>query len=435
MSHTTHSALGKSWIWQQNIMYKLITAFALPQGIGKGWSEVDLSQKTITQIRSEFAQVHLHVTHTSLAGTMRMELQEILENTMDHDQTIPSFFANNGKATRRTYKNLVTLRTGEVIYRDAFQAGYDIEPTNRLYGINNVNNTLDAVDAIMRKNGVDPYEFQKNCLVAINGLFHVVDADADGIYVKDAYKTCLHSQRNEVGIVNFKDVSSFTYMPITASMLKREGEQTGMGDKVYITIPEKHKNKLVALVAGGYFHLLDLDSFYRVSDTVFCYEIRNIDFLDRFFESEQIIDLSSLGLERAGRNKMQLSREQLFSDEVITKWMTISQSFLIFFDNPYISKERLHVETDTFPGMYLSVEEPTFPLFHLKGSLGVYWRVQDDMLWEMRVKNNAYQNYLHHTTSAEFAPNPADNAIPHNTVRLSHAHFLKISTSTIVLGQ
>lgn len=65
----------------------------------------------------------------------------------------------------------------------------------------------------------------------------------------------------------------------------------------------------------------------------------------------------------------------------------------------------------------------------------VYWRVQDDLLWEMRVKSNAYQNYLHHTTSAEFAPNPADNAIPHNTVRLSHAHFLKISTSTIVLGQ
>lgn len=416
-------------------MYKLQTAFALPQGFGKGWSQLDLSNLTIAEIRNAYAEVQLHVTHTYLLGTMRMEFSEILVNTMDHGQTIGSFFANNGNNTLKTFKDLVSLRTGEVVYCDAYQAGYSIEPTNRIYSINNVNNVDEATDAVMNKKGVDPYDFQKHCMVAINGLFHIVDADADGIYVKNAYTTCLHSHRNEVGIVNFKDVSAIEYMPLTASMLEREGDMAGMGVKTYITIPESKKNKLVALVAGGYLHLLDADSFYRISDTVFCLEVRNIDFLDRFFESEEIIDLSALGLDRNGRNKKQLSREQLYSDEVITKWLTISQSFLVFFDNPYISKERVHVQTDTFPGMYLSVKKPTLPLFHLKGSLGVYWRQEDVDLWEMRVNGNKYVNYLHHTTPIENAPNPADNAIPHNTVRLSHAHFLKISTSTIVLGQ
>lgn len=416
-------------------MYTLHTAFALTKGLGNGWQQVDLSQKTIADIRSEFDEVHLHVQHEHLSGIRRMDFSEITNRTSNYSQTIAQFFANNGNATIPTSTELASLKTGVVVFRDAFQAGYAIEPINRIYGTRNIHNRENATDAWLTKPQVDYYHFAKNCLVAINGFFHIVDADADGIYVKDAYTTCIHAGRNEVGIVNLEGVSSFECMPITESMVHSGDEQTPIGDKLYLKIPESKKDKLVGLVAGGYLYLLDQESFYRTSDTTFCFEIRNVALLDRFFASEHVLDLSSLELERAGRNNAQLSRQELFSEEVLKRYMTLSQSFLVFFDNPYITKERLIVQTDTFPGMYTCTDAPNLPLFHRKGELGVYWRMQDTDMWEMRVKDNQYPNYLHHTTPDSLVPNPADNCVPHNTVRLSHAYFLKLSSSTLVFGQ
>lgn len=416
-------------------MFTLHTAFALPRGFGKVWQEVDLSQKTLSQIRAEYEQVHLHVYHSVYQRIERMAFEQVMALSDNHTHTIAQFFALNGNKTIPTKRTLASLKKGTVIYRDAFQAGYTIEAINRLYGTRNVHYRENATDAWLSKPGVDYRKFAKNCLVAVNGYFHICDADDEGVYVKDAYVTCEYSGRNEVGIVNLEHVSSFECMPVTDAMIAAGDERTPMGDKMYLKIPDSKKDKLVALVAGGYLYFLDQECFYRVSDTVFCFEIRNTGFLDRFFLSEQVIDMSSLGLERAGRNNVQLSREQLLSEPVLRKFMKLSQTFLIFFDNPYIQKEKISVQTDTFPGMYLSVQEPNLPLFHRKGELGVYWRVQDTDLWEMRVKDNTYPNYLHHTTPDAMVPNPADNCIPHNTVRYSHAYFLKLSTSTLVFGQ
>lgn len=412
-------------------MYTLHSAYALSRELGILWKQVDLRNRTIASIRSEFSDIELQVENTLLPGLRRLKFSDLIRLEPDANTTIPAFFASLGNRAIRTTVETLQLKTGEIKFIDAFQANYHVERINRIYGTRNIHFREDATDAWMSKSGVDYRHFARNCLVAINGFFHIVDADDDGVYVKDAYTTCNKSGRNEIGIINFENVSSFDCLPITDDMISDSGQTAPIGDKMYIKIPEDKKDKLTALVAGGYLYLLDQDSFYRVSDNVFCFEIRNVDFLDRFFASEKVIDMESLGLERNGRNEMQLSRQELFSEEVLRKFMALSQTFLVFFDNPHMQKERIPVHTDTLPGMYLSTKAPTLPLFHRKGELGIYWKMQDTDLWEMRVRDNSYPNYLHHTTLASLAPNPADNCIPHNTHRLSHAYFLKLSTSSL----
>jgi hypothetical protein len=249
----------------------------------------------------------------------------------------------------------------------------------------------------------------------------------------EAGRSNYHSRRNEVGIINFEDVGELECYSITPDMLFKMHEKQPFANQVFIKAPMATRNKTAALVMGGYLFLLDNLTFFRVADDVFGFDTQSVALLDRFFESRKLIDLSSLGLEYNGANDAQVSREQLFSDEVITKWFGLSQSFLVFIDSPNINVERQVLAETQIAKQYLTYKEPTLPMVSGFGLIQPYWVQEDDGVFSVTVGDNVRPHYLFHTTPAAQASMPADNRIPYDRESYAPAHFLDIESEKVVI--
>lgn len=414
-------------------MYQLVSAIAQRQAAGSPWIHVDLSNMTLAQIDSNYTNIYLRVKSPFWTKDRTMRLVEITQDYLQRDQTIEQFFTTIGNNTLASTDGIATIVKGKVKYADAFWAGYKLQRGKYSQNPTIIPPTDDAELLIMSKPGLDARVFHKNCLVSINGLLHRVDADSQYIYVMEAGCSNYLSRRNEVGIINFKNVGELECFSITPEMLFKTHPDQPFANQIFIKAPEPATNKTVALVMGGYLFLLDNLSFFRVADDVFCFDTQSISLLDRFFESRHLIDLSSLGLEYNGAHQAQISREQLFSDAVLTKWMTLSQSFLVYIDSPNINVERQALAPTKIAKQYLAYEEPSLPMVTGFGLLTPYWPQEDDNVFSLTVGDNIIPNHLFHTTPKEQATMPADNRIPYNRETYSRAYFLDIESEKVVI--
>lgn len=414
-------------------MYQLVSAIARLKSPGAVWAGVDLSAMSIAQIDTSYSEAYLRVSSPFWSADCTMLFSEVTKDYVNRNNTIQQFFDDNGNNTLPSTNGLATIGKGHIKYADAFQAGYKLE--RAVYGrsVASIPLPSEADTLVMSKPGVDPAVFYKNCLVSINGLIHMTAVDSQNIYVLQAGKSNYVSRRNEVGIVNFRDVGEITYVPITADMLYKNHPDQPYANQVFLKAPVSAQGKTVALVFGGYLFLHDNLSFFRTSDDTFCLDTQTMSLLDRFYESKQLLDMTELGVEYNGANKMQISRDQLFSDETITKWLTMSQSFLVYIDSPNVEVERVQLAPTQLAKQYLTYEKPTLPMVGGFGLVWPYWVQEDESVYSLTVGDNVFDHRLYDTTPSVMSPKPADNQIPYNRQSYSYAYFLDVQSEKIVI--
>lgn len=414
-------------------MYQLISAIAKHKSPGSPWLRVDVTATKLADIYSTYEEVYFEVKNAFWTKNRTMLASALRPRITQMSQTLPEFFTSIGNNTLPTVNGLASIKQGEVIYADAYWAGYSLERAIYARNPGYIPAPSEADCLVMKKEGVKPADLLKYCLVTVNGLVHRVDADSSVNYVLNAFNSVRIARRHEVGIINFKNIGALQCVSITPAMVHRRDPNQSMANQLYIKSPVSTKNKTVALVMGGYLHLLDNFTFCRVGEDIFCLDTQSLPLIDRFYESEKLIDLSSLGLERKGKNNVQISRAQLTSDETLTKWMTLSQSFLVLINNDVVNVEREQIETGSSWGMYVVPKEPTKPLLANYGSFLTYTKAVDDGKWTLTTGANTVNNLLVNTAEDFNSPFPADNRIPHNREEISRAQFLRIYTDSIVI--
>jgi hypothetical protein len=412
-------------------MYQLVSAIAQLRAISNQWAAADLRVLTLSQIDSAYSEAYLRVSHPLWTANRTMRFQEITQSYVQRDHTIAQFFAANGNNTLPAVNGLAQIVSGYVNYADAYWAGYKLNRGMLLQNPTTIPTVDDAEVLIMQKEGVDGRVFHKNCLVSINGLIHRTDADSTYVYVLDGARSNYHCRRNEVGILNFRGIGEMEFHSITPEMLFRSHPDQPFSNQVFINAPVVPKDKTVALVMGGYLHLLDNLTFLRTGENIFCIDTQSIALLERFFESRHLINLSSLGLDYNGNNDAQISTAQLFSDAVITKWLTLSQSFLVYIDSPNISCERLQMAPTNIAKQYLAYEEPTLPLLGGYGLIQPYWVQENDGVFSVTVGDNVKPHYLFSTAQNVNVTMPADNRIPYDKESYSRVQFLDIKSEKV----
>jgi hypothetical protein len=412
-------------------MYALVSAIGKLKAVGSRWTSLSVAAVTLSTLFRNYEEVYLVLSNPFYEGNRTLILSSIRDENLSSELTVSQFLINNGNETLPVVEDLYQINTQWAKYSDAFRSHYKVEPIASSGHINSSIPLSERTWLSLTRAETNYQLFFKSCLVTINGLIHRTDTDGNRIYVVDGMKSCRHSGRNQIGITSFQKLGELEFMAISEAMIHRRYADEPLKSRVYIDIGTAKPNKLPMLVVGGYLHLLDSRTFFQVSDTVYAYNIRNVPWRERYFESKELIDLSHFDLEVFNHNDNQVTESELYSDEIIKKVFTLSQSFIVWIDNTDLFVEREALRRSTLPNMYTSHIEPIYPLTTGYGKLSEYWRVKEHNQWAVNVADGLKWNYDFNTTTESGLVSYDNSASPFNPLEYSRAHFMKIGCDAL----
>lgn len=380
-------------------MYSLISALGKSFANPGQWESIDISAIPLSQVYTTYVKVYAVLSNPFITGNVSLDLTLLQDDEGDSSITFPAFLTQNGSAALPTSTTIPTLTTQYAQYKDAFRAGYNVQPVN-------ANAAPDAQLPISDKTwlyltkvdstgkSIDFNLFYQSCMVTVNGFFHATDANATAAWVVDGMLSRNISGQNQIGLLNFQRLGSLQFVPITSSMIYKQNSNQAYRNQMYVNLGVDVSNKTLMLVLGGYLHVLDGNSMYRVGPQTVAINFNNLPILERFHESSQYLDFSGLPYAKDPNDRSKIAVADFLSDANLVAYATMSQSFFVILNNPEVYVERDQVRTGRLVDMLTSYEEPLYPLINGVGKIADYWAVEEDNQWALTV----YDNHWHQRT-------------------------------------
>jgi len=410
-------------------MYQLESAVAKTLDERGRWVHVDIGDMAFIEIYSRYIVVKAVLSNPFIDHLVCLDLNDVREGNSANAASLNQWLAALGTTTLPTSDEIPEIKDRFARYTDAVRAKYKITPIAPGDGTGVENQPSERTALHVTKEGLDFNLFRQYCMVSVNGYFHFADTGANSSLVMGGGKTRTVSNQAVMGVLSFKDIGSIESFPITPSMVYKQSDDQRYRHRVNLDVGRDISNKTVILVIGGYLHILDHKTFYRVGDNTLTIDFDNIHFLDRYHESLKWIDLSSLPVQRTDRNPTQVGTDDFLSDENILAYMTLPQSFVVLLDNPDVFVDRQYVRTSPMPHRLIAFTDPIYPLVNGLGKLAEYWTTYEDKQWSLTTLDNWKHNRLYHTVDLEEVISTGDQRVPFTPVGFSDACFLKIGTN------
>jgi hypothetical protein len=407
-------------------MYQLVSAIVKPLTGDGRWKNMDIGTLPLSQLFSEYRKVLTVLSNSFVNYNVSFDIEPLRAAYGSSPLTLPAFLEMNGNATLATSTTLPALNTRFAKYADAFHAGYKVIPTHPTASWSADMPLADKTWLRLQKTDVDYDLFYKNCLVNVNGFYHLTDVDSEAVYVVDGYKCARKSTRNEIGILSFRELGEITCIPITDAMIYTQKPEQKLRSNCYVETGEDLSNKTVMLVLGGYLHVLDHDVLSRVSASSFKIDFDNLSLLDRYYESKDVLDFSSLPLEHDASNPNHASLRNLYSDGVLRAYLKLPQTFLVVLDNANVFVDKDYLHPSKMPGVYSSATKPQYPIVLATGRHETAWYHYEKPIWSVHINQSLVGNPMSETVNLNKAVSVSDHEDTQAGRRNSPAFYLKI---------
>lgn len=357
-------------------MYTLVRARYRADRRKGRWQEADLSNAIVTTLSTTYGDVILYVSYggtgTQQLKALKFDNVTTWMNGVDPTFTVTQWLTSIGNKTLPFEAKLPDETERLVRYAQAWHAGYIAQPKGRDLHINSTASKFVKEDLILTHPTHSYADYDKYCLTTVNGYFHITDWTVDGIRVLDGNKSVRRANNNQIGVYSFETIGAIQKVPITASMIKPQRAGAPLNDASYISMPNNIniENKTVLLVIGGYLQVLG-KVYKPVGDRTWRIEVGASMFLDRYIQSVKELDLDHLGLTIDLKNPTLMSLEQMRSDEVVLKYLTMTQSFFVVVDTPSFFQDYEPIEWLRLPGRFIDASGDNLPL------VGAYGRMLD----------------------------------------------------------
>lgn len=393
------------------------------------WVETDLSQAIVASIFRDYEGAYIVLTHSVIPHPVALDMRDVqFAFGANHvEMTVTDWLASLGKKSLPTQDTLPEVNTRYARYRDAWSANYTIQPVSKTAHWEVDLPKEDRPDLRLTREGVDYAHMYRQCMVSVNGLFHLTNLGHDALYVDDGAKSGFLANQNAVGLYQLGTVGDLEFVKITEDMVFTNNDKQKLADYAYLHLDRDTTDKTVAVVIGGYFHILDY-TLSRTGERVWRLDFNNLPYIERFYQSRKLIDLSSMEelMERSPNNPDQFLLSELYSDDVIRKYLTLSQSFFVIIDTPDLFVERMELERTQLPGRYVWHNYPIHPLVTSLGLMPEYWSVEEDDHYVIAVNDNLHvkRNFLTHPYKDALSVDPTRSTIcPYD---YSRGHFLVV---------
>lgn len=400
-------------------MYQYVRAFLRKRGKNQQWTNVDISGMQANIVFRDYIAGYVTLTNATLgAGELYVDLTALKQhNSPNQNMAFSTWIGIIGFATIPTLATEPQYATSEILYSDAIQANYKLRackndiipdlPEFESY-IDNVQVELplsERRDMAISKPNTDMRLLQRAALISINGFYHRSMMRGVELQVVDGAHNALRKSTPDVGITSFADIGEITQHPITPEMIlignpiKPEvGYQYQHG--CYIATGIDMTDKSVMLVLGGYLQVED-STYDIVNKTLGIVKINfnKINMPLRIFETMDVMDLQTLGLTQSMVREGAVSISEIYSNDIIMRYLTMSQSFIVIVDTPALYRTRSLVEHTGLYGVYDCPTEPKYPLKTRYGRLVNYWTRRAAEVFILETEHIPAYSYLYSTTS------------------------------------
>ena len=412
-------------------MYALQSAIAVTKAMGARWSSVNITTLSISQLFAAYRRVFITLSNTFLTAPVTIELESLRINFSASDLTIPQYLATLGSASLTIATTPATLTPRYVKYSDAFRAGYKVKPVNLLSPNDDSLQDTEKTSLKLTRPNTDMEVFYKNCLVTVNGFFHMTDYDGTNAYVINGNASRLRSRQNQIGIVSFRNVGNIECVPITNSMMYAQEANADMRIRTYIKLNRDITNKTVMLVLGGYLLFLDGNSFFQTGNDVFALNFNRMPFIERFLESSIYLNFTELNLPVSTDNPAAISVTELMSDTILKRYLKLRQTFFVILDSPELFINRIPIKATGLPGMFITYSEPAYPLIVTNGKVAEYWKTFEDGQWAVNVKDSYLRNRVASTIPRSALRVIQDTDVPEKTFINSQGYLLEMGRDLV----
>lgn len=361
------------------MQYQYQGSLAREKSIDALWSAPNLANVDINTIYSQYKKVYLILSHPALTGTVYLDMEAArpIVGAYIGVKTVSQWLASLGNASLPTTTQVPQTVPKPALYEDAWRAGYNIQPVDRTRSPDAQLPPADKNDLLLTKGNLDFRQWGRFLLTTVNGYYHRSVGSAEGLYIVDGAKTGRIGNDNQVGLLSFREVGPLRFIPILPDMVYKNSPNQKLANAAFIELPEDFDDKTILLVIGGHLHALDR-SYIKIGAKSLKVDINNFSLPDRILRSWGEIDYSQLGLEQSPNNPKQIAVEDLYSDDVVRAYLTLSQSFIVVLDTPSVYVRKHPVERTGLPGRFIS---PTpfqrFPLFSEYGKCFDYRALPD----------------------------------------------------------
>jgi hypothetical protein len=404
-------------------MYTFVSALAKTSAAGSRWQTVDLSTMVMSDIFRLYESAYAVLTNPLYTGQQSLDMNLIRAQAESSSLTFADYLAGLGNEALPTTTTSYSVTTKYAHYRNARRANYTIEPISPLGSMSSSILVQDRDWLSVTRENTDIDLLFKSCLFSVNGFIHRSDSDGHRVYVEDGMKSARHSGHTQLGITSFRELGELQFVSITPEMIHRRYADTPLASRMYIDVGQ-HYEGTPMLVLGGYLHVMDPSTFSRVSDTIFVINFQNYPLRDRYFESVKRIDLSSLGLDHQPADSSRIADDELHSDDVLIKYATLSQSFLVFLSNEDLFLERHAMQRTRIPNLYTAYTQPKYPMLGGVGRLLEYWDQKQYNRWQVSVDDGIRDNYEFDTTLQQNIVCIDDGRTPGDPVEWSRTQWL-----------
>jgi hypothetical protein len=418
-------------------MYTAVSLRLVPNGINKRWMDTSVSYANVNVLFSNCRRVYIAAKILPDQTVRYLDLQQFAPTYSTYTGTVQQMLTAYGNAGAVEVTAPI-LDTRTVEFSDAVRAGYQLTPVHPTLGLNaGVDGRTDLL--ITRAHPKTDYAFfKRRAMVSVNGFYHMIDTDSvSGVHVRDGAKSLKISGQNQVGVLSFASLADLTYVPITAGMIKKrltaamiagtapEGPLSSIG---YVKLGRDMTGKTAILVLGGYMFMPDSTALTRVSDDEFAINFQAIQLPHRYYESKRYMDLSSLSLSTGNNNPDQISLTELMSDAVLSKYLTLSQSFFVIVNSAELYVNRYYVKKTGTPGMYISYQKPTLPLYVGVGRMPEYWPRQEEDRWSLSAYDMYNRNKIFDTSDPLRLTSVSSTGLPMDPEYYASATLVEIGS-------
>lgn len=411
-------------------MYTYVRALALSRSIGSQWTEMPLADILVFDIFQNYTKVYLVLSNPLLTEDVFVDMDTLRASYSSYNDTLNALLVLLNDTALPTVSTLPDTTVKFAKYSDAVRVGYKIKPCTAGQVFPDGYPTIEYKDLEVTRNqyATNMQLIQDYCLVSVNGYYHWDESASGASYVYDGSITMRKSNLNHMGILSFYDIGKLTKVKLDPANIVPVTAGTDLKDKINFSVTHDLENKSYILVLGGYLCLPQEGVFWRSGQNGFTLDINRINYKERILESQQYIDLKALGLTQYPIGDNVISIDELLSDEVIKKYMTLSQSFLVIVDTPNLVSNKIHVRSSNLPGMFTCYQDPVYPLIVNYGKVAEYWKTEEAGQWSLSVQDSFLRNYVVSQQPVKSGQAITDNLLGNNPFYHSRGFFLELAS-------